>query len=93
MTTANGALPMCGVMGDNELFDSYVDFNLVPRRCRSADGVPFPPDSRTAVVPDVKAALGPAYPFVRNAEGNDLRRPSSRRFQGCSKPGLPTLPA
>ena len=68
-----GALPMCGVMGDNELFDYFLDFNLVAQALAGVQAqFPFPADYQTAVVPGVKAALGPAYPFVLNAAGASL---------------------
>lgn len=72
-----GALPMCGVMGDNELFDYFLDFNLVAEALAGVPAqFPFPADYQTAVVPAVKAALGgggPGYPFVLNAQGAKLR--------------------
>src|SRR3989454_1339630 len=68
------ALPMCGVVGDDELFDYFLDFNLV---AQALAGVPaqFPcsADYQTAVVPAVQAALGAPYPFVLNARGQQLR--------------------
>jgi hypothetical protein len=69
-----GALPMCGVMGDNELFDYFLDFNLVAEALAGVQAqFPFPADYQTAVVPSVKAALGSFYPFVLNAQGRNLR--------------------
>jgi pimeloyl-ACP methyl ester carboxylesterase len=69
-----GALPMCGVMGDNELFDYFLDFNLVAEALAGVPAeFPFPANYLTEVVPAVKAALGPAYPFVLNQWGAQLR--------------------
>jgi len=68
------ALPMCGVMGDNELFDYFLDFNLVAQALAGVQAqFPFPADYQTAVVPAVQAALGAPYPFVLNARGQQLR--------------------
>jgi pimeloyl-ACP methyl ester carboxylesterase len=68
-----GALPMCGVMGDNELFDYFLDFNLVAQALAGVQAeFPFPADYQTAVVPGVKTALGAAYPVVLNAQGAAL---------------------
>jgi fermentation-respiration switch protein FrsA (DUF1100 family) len=68
-----GALPMCGVMGDNELFDYYLDFNLVAEALAGVQAeFPFPTNYQSAVVPVVKAELGPAYPAVLNAQGLKL---------------------
>ena len=68
-----GALPMCGVMGDNDLFDYYLDFNLVAEELAGVQAqFPFPTNYQSAVVPVVKAELGPAYPAVLNAQGLKL---------------------
>ena len=68
------ALPMCGVMGDDELFDYFLDFNLVAQALAGVPAqFPFPADYQTAVVPAVQAALGAPYPFVLNARGQQLR--------------------
>src|SRR6266481_2296359 len=68
-----GALPMCGVMGDNELFDYFLDFNLVAEALAGVQAeFPFPANYQTAVVPGVKAALGPSYPGVLNLQGQKL---------------------
>jgi hypothetical protein len=57
-------------MCDSELFDYFLDFNLVAQALAGVPGeLPFPVDYATAVVPGVKAALGPAYPFVLDAHG------------------------
>ena len=40
-----GALPMCGVMGDSELFDYFLDFNLVAQALAGVQAeFPFPAD-------------------------------------------------
>jgi hypothetical protein len=71
-----GALPMCGVMGDNELFDYFLDYNLVAQALAGvAAQFPFPADYQTAVVPSVRAALGgagPGFPLTLNAQGQKL---------------------
>jgi pimeloyl-ACP methyl ester carboxylesterase len=85
-----GALPMCGVMGDNELFDYFLDFNLVAQELAGvAAEFPFPADYSTAVVPGVKAALGAAYPFVLNARGSQLRG-VTQNISGGARPAFST---
>lgn len=65
-----GALPVCGVLGDYELFDFFLDFNLAAQTLSGVgEEFPFEPDYLTATVPPTKAALGPAFPFVLNAQG------------------------
>jgi hypothetical protein len=74
-----GALPMCGVMGDDELFDFFLDYNLVAEALAGVPGTfPFPADYLTAVVPSIQAGLAadgnPAhYPAALNARGQELR--------------------
>ena len=69
-----GALPMCGVMGDVRLFDYFLDFNLVAQALAGVQAqFPAPPDYLTSVVPAVKAALGPSFPAVLNARGQELK--------------------
>ena len=85
-----GALPMCGVMGDNELFDYFLDFNLVAQALAGVQAqFPFPADYQTAVVPVVKAALGPAYPFALNQKGEALRA-VTQNISGGLRPAFAT---
>jgi len=81
-----GALPMCGVMGDNELFDYFLDFNLV---AAALAGVPaqFPADHQTAAVPAITAALGAPYPSVLNAAGLQLLG-VTQNISGGPRPGF-----
>jgi hypothetical protein len=88
-----GAMPMCGVMGDNELFDYFLDFNLVAQALAGVSAeFPFPADYQTAVVPGVKAALGgpgPGYPFTLNTQGAKLRG-VTQNISGGPRPGFAT---
>lgn len=85
-----GALPMCGVMGDNELFDYFLDFNLVAQALARVEAqFPFPADYQTAVVPGVKAALGSPYPFILNDEGKSLRG-VTQNISGGPRPDFAT---
>src|SRR5204863_386356 len=75
-------------MGDNELFDYFLDFNLVAQELAGvAAEFPFPADYSTAVVPGVKAALGAAYPFVLNARGMQLRG-VTQNISGGARPAV-----
>src|SRR6266542_357869 len=78
-----GALPMCGVMGDTELFDFFLDFQLVAQALAGHQAqFPSPPGYEASVVPAVKLALGPAYPNVLNAQGEKLRAVTQQRSGG-----------
>ncbi len=54
----DGALPMCGVLGDQQLFDYFLGYNLVAQDLAGVDAYPFPDDYQTAVVPQIKQTLG-----------------------------------
>ncbi len=79
----DGALPTCGVMGDTALFDYFLDFNLVAQALAAHEAVfPYPADYATAVVPAVKAALGPNYPISLNTAGQHLKDVTMMRSGG-----------
>ncbi len=85
-----GALPMCGVMGDIELFDYFLDYGLVAQALASVQAqFPPPADYLTAVVPAVKAALGPSFPAVLNAQGQKLKS-VTRNITGGERPVFDT---
>lgn len=70
----DGALPMCGVMGDNELFDYFLDTNMVAVTLTGQEGridFPLPEDFEYFgdLVPDIKSAFGPGFPLFPNATG------------------------
>jgi len=69
-----GAMPICGVLGDYELFDYFIDFNVAAQTL-SGVGKTFPygADYLTATVPATKAALGPAFPFLLNRNGQNFK--------------------
>jgi len=84
-----GALPMCGVMGDNELFDYFLDFNLVAQALAGVDAqFPFPADYLTDVVPDLQMALGSPYPVALNQFGLMLAG-VTQNISGGPRPGFP----
>lgn len=69
-----GALPMCGVMGDVELFDYFLDYNLLAQALAGWPAeFPAPSDYLTSVVPVVKAALAASFPAGLNSEGEKLK--------------------
>lgn len=52
-----GAMPMCGVLGDHELFDYFLSYHLVAQALTNIRAYPPPPDYLTAVVPHIQQAL------------------------------------
>ncbi len=53
-----GALPMCGVLGDDSLFDYFLDYNLVAQDLSGVRAYPPQADYLTAKVPAIEQALG-----------------------------------
>jgi len=73
-----GALPMCGVLGDDALFDYYLDYNLVAQDLSGVRAYPVPADYLTSTVPRIEQALGlaaltPTGPDTTNALGKQFR--------------------
>ncbi|HUG26159.1 alpha/beta hydrolase [Piscinibacter sp.] len=79
----DGAMPICGVLGDYELFDFFLDFN-VAAQALSGQGktYPYAADYLTATVPATKAALGPSFPYALNAAGTNLKSLTQLRSGG-----------
>jgi pimeloyl-ACP methyl ester carboxylesterase len=66
----DGAMPMCGVMGDAELFDYFLDLQLVAQAVAGIPAqYPFPSNYATKVAPALRAAFGAPYPFALTPQG------------------------
>ncbi|HEX5497518.1 MAG TPA: hypothetical protein VFX70_23420 [Mycobacteriales bacterium] len=86
-----GALPMCGVLGDNRLFDFFLDYNVVAQDLAGVSAYPPPADYLTNAVPRIEVELGlagltPGGPDTTNALGNELRAITINR-SGGPRPG------
>jgi hypothetical protein len=86
-----GALPMCGVLGDQTLFDFFLDYNLVAQDLAGIDAYPAPADYLTTAVPRIQHALGidtlrPGGPDTANDRGRQLRAITINR-SGGDRPG------
>ena len=78
-----GALPMCGVLGDESLFDYFLDFNLVAQTLAGRNAIfPPPADYLTTVVPAIAGQLAAKFPFGLNARGEQLRAVTEQRSGG-----------
>ncbi len=87
----SGALPMCGVLGDDHLFDFFVDYNLVAQDLADVRAYPPPADYVTNAVPRIEKALGldglkPGGPDTTNPLGKQLRTITVNR-SGGTRPG------
>ncbi len=54
----DGALPVCGVLGDHELFDFILDYQLTAQALAGIRAYPVPADYLTTVVPRIQTELG-----------------------------------
>jgi hypothetical protein len=87
----DGAMPMCGVLGDHELFDFFLSYNLVAQTLAGRDAYPVEADYLTADVPFIQQQLGlvglrPGGPDTTNALGDQLRRVTIE-LSGGPRPG------
>lgn len=70
----DGAMPVCGVQADYELFDFFLDFNVAAQALSGVGkAFPYAADYLSTTVPATKAALGPSFPFALNANGQNLK--------------------
>ena len=71
--TYDGAMPVCGVMGDYELFDYFLDVNVTAQALAGVDsGFPVGDDYANVDVPAIKSELEAApgaFPFALNTTG------------------------
>lgn len=68
-----GAMPMCGVMGDNKLFDYFVENHLAAHALTDMDvPFPFPPGYSTTVVPQLRALFGTPFPTTLTPLGQQF---------------------
>ncbi|MCW3845355.1 hypothetical protein ONA70_35360 [Micromonospora yasonensis] len=87
----DGALPMCGVLGDQALFDFFLDYNLVAQALAGVHAYPTPDDYLANAVPRIQLALGlaglkPGGPDTTNDLGKQLRAITVNR-SGGARPG------
>lgn len=71
--TYNGAVPMCGVLGDTELFDYFGGYQVAAQQLAGVPITSYPPADFDALVPVIQTALWSNYPTVSNAQGDKLR--------------------
>jgi len=84
----DGALPMCGVMGDAELFDYFLDFQLVAQALAGIQATyPHPANYQSTIVPAAKLVLGAPYPIVLTPQGLKLRA-VTEQISGGIRPGF-----
>lgn len=87
----DAAMPMCGVLGDQALFDYYLDFHLVAQDLADQPAYPAPPDYVSDIVPKIWERLGlfnlaPGGQDTTNALGKQFRSIVINRSGGM-RPG------
>jgi pimeloyl-ACP methyl ester carboxylesterase len=92
----DGALPMCGVLGDHELFDFFIDYHLVAQALSDIRAYPQPADYFTTVVPRIQAKLGltnltPGGPDTVTAHGAQFRAVVTERTGGPRPGAVPAF--
>jgi pimeloyl-ACP methyl ester carboxylesterase len=75
-----GALPMCGVLGDDRLFDFFTDYNLVAQDLAGVRAYPFPDDYQTTAVPTIESKLG----IDHLARGQSPTNPLGQQLQAIT---------
>ncbi len=83
----DGAMPICGVLGDFELFDYFLDFNAAAQQLGTGSSTfPVDPAQYVAVtVPAIKANLsgpGPGWPVSLTPDGVNLKNLTELRSGG-----------
>ena len=79
----DGAMPVCGVMGDRRLFDTFLDYNAVAQALTDTPPVyPAPADYVTTTAAQMKTELGTPYPAQLTEAGLDLRAVTEQRTGG-----------
>jgi hypothetical protein len=85
--TYDGAMPFCGVLGDYELFDYFLDFNLAAQQLGTGSST-YPVDPAAylgATVPSIKSnleAFPGGWPLALNADGQNLKNLTELRSGG-----------
>jgi len=82
----DGAMPVCGVLGDYELFDYFLDFNAAAQQLGLGESqFPVADDylstGTTAIKENLEGAPG-AWPFVLNENGEALKQLTENRSGG-----------
>ncbi|MGI8666644.1 MAG: alpha/beta hydrolase family protein [Jatrophihabitans sp.] len=86
----SGAMPMCGSLGDDRLFDYIADTNLVAQDLAGIRAYPIPADYQSEILPAIENALGIADLSPGQQPTNALGRQfeaSTVRQSGGNRPG------
>ena len=68
-----GAVPMCGVLGDTELFNYFGGYQVAAQQLAGVPITKFPTTDFDALTPTIQAALWTSFPTQTNAQGDKLK--------------------
>ena len=68
-----GAVPMCGVLGDTELFNYFGGYQVTAQQLAGFPITSFPTTDFAALAPAIQSALWSTFPTQTNAQGDKLK--------------------
>ena len=68
-----GAVPMCGVLGDTELFNYFGGYQVAAQQLAGFPITSFPTTDFAALAPAIQSALWSTFPTQTNAQGDKLK--------------------
>jgi hypothetical protein len=68
-----GAVPLCAVLGDNELFNYFAGYQVAAQQLANVPMTKFPATDFAALAPGIQASLWTTFPTVSNAQGDKLK--------------------
>lgn len=69
----HGAVPMCGVMGDTELFDYFAAYQLAAQQYAGRPATAWPVTNWAEIGPAVRDALFTTFPSATTAQGDKVK--------------------
>ncbi|MFS0756831.1 alpha/beta hydrolase [Noviherbaspirillum sp. 1P10PC] len=69
----NGAVPMCGVLGDTELYDFFAAYQAAAMQLAGVPATSWPVTNWATLQPTVKSALFTTFPSATTAQGDKLK--------------------
>lgn len=87
--TYNGAVPMCGVMGDTELFNYFAAYQIAAQQLAGQPATTWPVPNYAEIDPRIRSELFFTFPSVPRAQGDRLRQ-IVENLTGGNRPLFPT---
>lgn len=69
----HGAVPMCGVLGDTELYDFFAAYQAAAMQLAGVPATSWPVTNWATIQPTVKSALFTTFPSATTAQGDKLK--------------------